>query len=205
MEPTVVCIIGRLFLSILLSLGKEEMGSRMHAAAPARDPWFGDSVASLSSTTSLWVFMENSSLQVSNMSTLLPLLTEEVFNLIQMIYTTYPLFTPHTSGWWQLCASSRFYAQFREIEWWLRHNPCPQGADWLEQNLDEWAGRSSKYIMVRITRAQRKGPNPVKGGPRETVVWEPSNQQVKGATTECLPSKGNSQTRERARYVPWTV
>lgn len=53
----VVCIIGSLFLSVLLGLGKEGGESRMQTTALAWGPWFGDTVAHLGSKHSggsLW-------------------------------------------------------------------------------------------------------------------------------------------------------
>lgn len=94
----VMCIICSLFLAILLGLGKEERESRMQAAALAWGPWFGDSVAHLGSPTFLWVFMENISLPIYSMSTVLPVLMEKIFNFIQVTNSTYPLFTAHTLG-----------------------------------------------------------------------------------------------------------
>ena len=82
------------FPPTLHSLGEETV-SRLHAAAPDWTPWIGDSVTCLGSTLSLCLFTENPSSQVSNMSIVLPLLIEEVFNLIQTTRSTFPLFTPH--------------------------------------------------------------------------------------------------------------
>ena len=41
-----------------------------------------------------WSFMKNNSSQVSNMSVVLPILMEEVFSLIQMTHSTFPLSRP---------------------------------------------------------------------------------------------------------------